>query len=70
QEQLWELLREFKDSFALGEEEVGITHPATVTRLMDQVLTGVPRQQCVVYLDDILAHGGSFRARTQVSARK
>ncbi|KAJ3584248.1 hypothetical protein NHX12_014744, partial [Muraenolepis orangiensis] len=28
QEQLWELLREFKDSFALGEEEVVITHLA------------------------------------------
>ncbi|KAJ3590288.1 hypothetical protein NHX12_008241, partial [Muraenolepis orangiensis] len=28
QEQLWELLREFKDSFALGEEEFGMTHLA------------------------------------------
>uniref|UniRef100_A0A8C5APC8 Gypsy retrotransposon integrase-like protein 1 n=1 Tax=Gadus morhua TaxID=8049 RepID=A0A8C5APC8_GADMO len=27
---------------------------------MDRVLAGIPRQQCIVYLDDILAHGGSF----------
>jgi len=36
--------------------------PATFVRLMDRVLAGVPRQQCVVYLDDILVHGGSFKA--------
>ena len=36
--------------------------PATFARLMDQVLAGVPRQQCLVYLDDILAHGCSFDA--------
>jgi len=36
--------------------------PATFARLMDQVLAGVPRQQCLVYLDDILAHGCSFEA--------
>jgi hypothetical protein len=34
--------------------------PATFERLMDRVLAGIPRQQCIVYLDDILAHGGSF----------
>ena len=34
--------------------------PATFARLMDRVLAGVPRQQCLVYLDDILAHGSSF----------
>ena len=27
---------------------------------MDRVLSGIPRQQCLVYLDDILAHGSSF----------
>ena len=36
--------------------------PATFARLMDRVLAGVPRQQCLVYLDDILAHGRSFEA--------
>ena len=35
--------------------------PATFERLMDSVLAGIPRQECVVYLDDILAHGGSFQ---------
>ncbi|XP_061093063.1 uncharacterized protein LOC133125281 [Conger conger] len=34
--------------------------PATFERLMDNVLAGIPRQECVVYLDDILAHGDSF----------
>ena len=34
--------------------------PATFARLMDKVLAGVPREQCLVYLDDILAHGKSF----------
>ncbi|KAJ8358025.1 hypothetical protein AAFF_G00042750 [Aldrovandia affinis] len=29
---------------------------------MDRVLAGVPREQCLVYLDDILAHGSSFEA--------
>jgi hypothetical protein len=28
---------------------------------MDRVLTGIPRQQCIVYLDDVLAHRGSFK---------
>uniref|UniRef100_A0A8C8DY55 ribonuclease H n=1 Tax=Oryzias sinensis TaxID=183150 RepID=A0A8C8DY55_9TELE len=36
--------------------------PATFARLMDKVLAGVPRQQCLVYLDDILVHGSSFEA--------
>ncbi|KAJ8417422.1 hypothetical protein AAFF_G00286490 [Aldrovandia affinis] len=36
--------------------------PATFERLMDRVLAGVPREQCLVYLDDILAHGSSFEA--------
>ena len=36
--------------------------PATFARLMDKVLAGVPRQQCLVYLDDILVHGGTFEA--------
>ncbi|KAJ7992703.1 hypothetical protein DPEC_G00281430 [Dallia pectoralis] len=34
--------------------------PATFERLMDQVLSDIPSQQCLVYLDDILAHGTSF----------
>lgn len=29
---------------------------------MDKVLTGIPRGECVVYLDDILLHGASFHA--------
>lgn len=28
---------------------------------MDRVLKGISRQECIVYLDDILAHGGSFQ---------
>jgi hypothetical protein len=35
--------------------------PATFERLMDRVLAGVPCQGCLVYLDDILAHGSSFQ---------
>lgn len=34
--------------------------PATFERLMDKVLAGIPRQECVVYLDDILVHGETF----------
>jgi len=34
--------------------------PATFVRLMDKVLEGIPRQQCLVYLDDILVHSNSF----------
>lgn len=29
---------------------------------MDKVLAGIPRQECVVYLDDILVHGETFQA--------
>jgi hypothetical protein len=29
---------------------------------MDKVLSSIPRQQCLVYLDDILVHGSSFEA--------
>lgn len=36
--------------------------PATFARLMDKVLADIPRQQCLVYLDDILVHGSSFEA--------
>ena len=36
--------------------------PATFERLMDKVLADIPRQECVVYLDDILVHGESFEA--------
>lgn len=36
--------------------------PATFERLMDMVLANIPRQECVVYLDDILVHGESFEA--------
>ena len=28
---------------------------------MDRVLAGIPRQRCLVYLDDILAHGSSLQ---------
>lgn len=34
--------------------------PAIFAWLMDRVLSGVPRQQCLVYLDDILVHSSSF----------
>lgn len=36
--------------------------PATFERLMDKVLSGIPRQECLVYLDDILVHEDSFQA--------
>ncbi|KAJ8408826.1 hypothetical protein AAFF_G00246440 [Aldrovandia affinis] len=29
---------------------------------MDRVLAGIPRKECLVYLDNILAHGSSFEA--------
>ena len=32
---------------------------------MDKVLSGVPRREWVVYLDDILAHGPTFQAALQ-----
>uniref|UniRef100_A0A8C6P9U8 ribonuclease H n=1 Tax=Nothobranchius furzeri TaxID=105023 RepID=A0A8C6P9U8_NOTFU len=34
--------------------------PATFERLMERVLVIVPRSRCVVYLDDLLVHGGDF----------
>jgi len=34
--------------------------PATFERLMERVLAAVPRDRCVVYLDDLLVHGSSF----------
>ncbi|KAK7884629.1 hypothetical protein WMY93_027752 [Mugilogobius chulae] len=34
--------------------------PATFERLMEKVLADIPRQECLVYLDDILVHGNSF----------
>lgn len=36
--------------------------PATLERLMDKVLINIPRQECFVYMDDILVHGASFEA--------
>lgn len=36
--------------------------PATFERLMEKVLAAIPRQECLVYLDDILVHGSSFNA--------
>lgn len=36
--------------------------PGTFERLMDSVLADVPHQECVVYLDDVLAHGKTFQA--------
>jgi len=43
--------------------------PATFERLMDRVLAGIPRQECVVYLDDILVHGDSFQAALEALRR-
>ena len=40
--------------------------PDTFARLMDRVLSGIPRQQCLVYLDDILAHGSSLESLRRV----
>ncbi|CAI5660323.1 unnamed protein product [Oreochromis niloticus] len=34
--------------------------PATFERLMERVLVNIPRSRCVVYLDDLLVHGGDF----------
>ena len=34
--------------------------PATFSRLMDQVLHGVPPTSCLKYLDDLIVHGRSF----------
>ena len=34
--------------------------PATLERLMDRVLGGMPWQSCLVYLDDVLVHDKTF----------
>lgn len=34
--------------------------PATFERLMERVLAGIPRNHCVVYLDDLLVHANDF----------
>ena len=39
--------------------------PATFARLMDRVLADIPREQCLAYLDDVLAHGDSFDSALQ-----
>ncbi|KAG7509914.1 hypothetical protein JOB18_008251 [Solea senegalensis] len=36
---------------------------------MDKVLADVPQEQCLVYLDDILAHGGSFESALEALRR-
>ena len=40
--------------------------PATFERLMDRVLAGIPHQRCLMYLDDILAHGSSFQTALEL----
>ncbi|KAF7645995.1 hypothetical protein LDENG_00195080 [Lucifuga dentata] len=39
-----------------------LTLTVSTAKLMDKVLAGVPHQQCLVYVDDILVHGRSFEA--------
>ncbi|KAJ8409904.1 hypothetical protein AAFF_G00209450 [Aldrovandia affinis] len=34
--------------------------PATFERLMERVLNHVPKQHCIIYLDDLLVHAGDF----------
>ncbi|CAI5689234.1 unnamed protein product [Oreochromis niloticus] len=34
--------------------------PAMFERLMERVLVNIPRSRCIVYLDDLLVHGGDF----------
>ncbi|KAL1280961.1 hypothetical protein QQF64_015561 [Cirrhinus molitorella] len=43
--------------------------PATFARLMDRVLSGIPRSECLVYLDDILVHGSSFQSSLEALRR-
>ena len=44
----------------------GLTNaPATFERLMERVLSGMLGEQCLVYLDDIIAFGGSFEIAMQ-----
>ncbi len=35
--------------------------PATFERLMEKVLADITRQECLVYVDNILVHGSSFQ---------
>lgn len=39
--------------------------PATFERLMERVLANIPRNRCVVYLDDLLAHAADFQGALQ-----
>ncbi|KAL7839003.1 hypothetical protein SRHO_G00256610 [Serrasalmus rhombeus] len=34
--------------------------PATFERLMERVLAGIPKERCILYLDDLLAHAPTF----------
>ena len=34
--------------------------PATFERLMEKVLSGLPWEVCLLYLDDIIVHGREF----------
>ena len=43
--------------------------PATFERLMERVLAHIPRNQCVVYLDDLLVHATDFE-RALVNLRQ
>lgn len=36
--------------------------PATFERLMERVLRDIPKEECLVYLDDVLVHGADFDA--------
>lgn len=36
--------------------------PATLERLMENVLEGIPLERCLVYLDDLMAHRADFYA--------
>ena len=39
--------------------------PATFERLMEKVLSGLPWEVCLIYLDDIIVHGREFREAIQ-----
>ena len=39
--------------------------PATFERLMEKVLSGLPWEVCLLYLDDIIVHGRQFREAIQ-----
>uniref|UniRef100_A0AAV2M0P6 Gypsy retrotransposon integrase-like protein 1 n=1 Tax=Knipowitschia caucasica TaxID=637954 RepID=A0AAV2M0P6_KNICA len=57
--ELWQVLWEFNDLFALNDNEVGLTH-----LVEHHIETGdaQPIKECLVYLDDVLVHGKPFRA--------